>query len=204
MIARCVVADDHPALVAVVSDVLRSAELEIVGTAADGLHVLELVREDPPDVAVVDFRMPRLSGVELLERLHGAAPDMVVLVYTADADEPVVRSIIEAGAAGIVLKSSPIPDLVRAVHTLLDGGTYLDPSLAGFALGPSSTAPALTEREVAVLSLLATGLSHDEIGKRLSITGETVRTHVRKASSRLGATTRTQAVATALRHGLIS
>ena len=203
MIARCVVADDHPALVAVVSDVLRSAELEIVGTAADGLHVLELVHEDPPDVAVVDFRMPRLSGVELLERLQAAAPDLVVLVYTADADETVVRTIIAAGAAGVVLKSSPIPDLVRAVYTLLDGGTYLDPSLAPFALG-SSVAPVLTERETAVLSLLATGLSHDEIGKRLSITGETVRTHVRKASARLGATTRTQAVATALRHGLIS
>jgi DNA-binding NarL/FixJ family response regulator len=87
---------------------------------------------------------------------------------------------------------------------VLDGGTYLDPSLASFAFAPAPAAPALTEREAAVLSLLATGLSHDEIGAQLSITGETVRTHVRKASLRLGATTRTQAVATALRHGLIS
>ena len=204
MIARCVVADDHPALVAVVSDVLRAAGLDVVGTAADGLHVLELVRDDPPDVAVVDFRMPRLCGVELLERLQAAAPDVAVLVYTADLDEAVVRTILSAGAAGVVLKSSPIPDLVRAVSTVLDGGTYLDPSLASFAFAPAPAAPALTDREAAVLSLLATGLSHDEIGARLSITGETVRTHVRKASSRLGATTRTQAVATALRHGLIS
>jgi DNA-binding NarL/FixJ family response regulator len=136
--------------------------------------------------------------------LKEEVPDTKVVVYTADADDVVVRDSLEAGAAGIVLKEAPLADLLRALETIISGRSYIDPGLARIN-GPHGTARnrPLTAREIDVLRLLAEGLSHEEIGSRLSISPETVRTHVRKASDRLGAATRTQAVAMALRSGII-
>lgn len=202
MNVTCLVADDHPALVQAVVDYLRAVNVDVVATAADGERAVALAIETTPDVALVDFRMPRLSGTELLERLRDAAPETRVVVYTADADEAVVRGSLGAGASGVLLKEAPLADLLRALTSVVAGSTYLDPALAALGLGDG--APVLTEREEAVLSMLAEGLSHDQIGARLSISGETVRSHVRKACDRLGATTRTEAVAKALRMGLIA
>lgn len=204
MSVRCLIADDHPALVQAIADFLADADVEVVGTAPDGARAVALAAETRPDVAVVDFRMPRLSGVELLVRLREAAPETRLVVYTADADESVVRGSLGAGAQAIVLKEAPLADLTRALAAVVDGSTYLDPALSAPGVGAVLRAPVLTERESAVLALLAEGLSHDQIGERLSISGETVRTHVRKASDRLGAATRTEAVAKALRLGLIA
>jgi DNA-binding NarL/FixJ family response regulator len=200
---RCLVADDHPALVQAVVDFLRAARVDVVATAADGDHAVTLASETRPDVALLDFRMPRLAGVELLLKLRDVSPETRLVVYTADADEGVVRDALGAGANAIVLKESPLADLLRALTTVVEGSTYVDPALAALGIGEPGT-PTLTERESAVLALLAEGLSHDEIGSRLSISGETVRTHVRKACDRLGAATRTEAVAKALRQGLIA
>jgi two-component system nitrate/nitrite response regulator NarL len=204
MSARCVVADDHPALLQAVSEFLESAGYEVVGSAPDGFRTVALAEETSPDAAVVDFRMPRLPGADLIAKLREVAPTTHVVVYTAEADEAVVRAALGAGASAILLKESPLPDLLRALQTALAGSTYVDPVLAGFAVGTDDERPALTVRERQVLALLAEGLSHEEIGAQLSIGAETVRTHVRKACDRLGATTRTQAVAKALRLGLLS
>jgi DNA-binding NarL/FixJ family response regulator len=201
---RCLVADDHPALLSAVVDYLESEDVTLVATAADGLQAVALAEREQPDVAVVDFRMPRLAGIELLTRLRDVAPNTRVVVYTAEADETLVRGAIGAGAAGVLLKESPLADLGRALAAASAGSTYLDPAVAGFGVGRASEEPVLTTRERQVLVLLAEGLTHEQIGARLSISAETVRTHVRKASDRLGAATRTQAVATALRLGLIS
>jgi DNA-binding NarL/FixJ family response regulator len=201
--ARCLVADDHPALLQAVSEFLEAAGFELVGSAPDGVRAIALARETNPDVAVVDFRMPRLAGVELVAQLRDAAPDTRIVVYTAEADEAVVRGALGAGAAAILLKEAPLADLTRALEAVLAGSTYLDPGLAAFAVAADVTRPILTERESQVLALLAEGLSHEQIGARLSISSETVRTHVRKACDRLGASTRTQAVAKALRLGLM-
>ena len=204
MTLRCLVADDHPALVQAISDFLASSDVDVVGTAPDGERAVALATETRPEVAIVDFRMPRLSGVELLGLLREVSPETRLVVYTADADEGLVRGALGAGAGGVVLKEAPLADLLRARVTVAGGSTYLDPALAEFAVGAEVGRPMLTDREVSVLSLLAEGMSHDQIGEQLSISGETVRTHVRKASDRLGATTRTEAVAKALRLGLIS
>lgn len=204
MSTRCLVADDHPALLSAVVDYLEAEDVTLVATAADGLQAVALAEREQPDVAVVDFRMPRLAGLELLARLRDVAPTMRVVVYTAEADENLVRGAIGAGASGVLLKESPLADLSRALAAASAGSTYLDPAVAGFGVGRATENPVLTTREREVLTLLAEGLTHEEIGARLSISAETVRTHVRKASDRLGAATRTQAVATALRLGLIS
>ena len=204
MSVRCLVADDHPALLQAVCDYLQANALIIVGTAPDGDRALELVGKTRPDVALVDFRMPRLSGVELIARLLDTSPETKIVVYTADADEALVRGALGAGASAVLLKESPLDDLVRAVETALAGATYIDPAIAPLGLDAAVGTPVLTERECSVLTLLAEGMSHDEIGAQLSISGETVRTHVRKASKRLGGATRTETVAKALRLGLIS
>jgi DNA-binding NarL/FixJ family response regulator len=199
---RCLVADDHPALVAAVSDFLTNEGFEIVGQARDGLTAVASARETLPDVALVDYRMPHLEGAQLLEELHEAAPEMLIAVYTADSDQSIVNVVFEAGAHALILKDAPLSDLGHALEAICSGRRYIDPALARAALTASNSKPALTPREAEVLAHVADGLSHDEIGRRLSISPETVRTHVRKACERLNARTRTHAVATALRRGL--
>lgn len=197
---RCLLADDHPALVAAVGPYLADNGFTVVGPAADGRRALALAAEERPELALVDFRMPRLGGLDLVRALREAAPETRVVVYTADADQALARDALEAGAAALVLKEAPLSDIVRALETVLAGRSYLDPALGG----ASERALKLTQRELDVLELLSEGLQHEEIGRRLGISSETVRTHLRKASDRLGAATRTQAVATALRLGLIA
>jgi DNA-binding NarL/FixJ family response regulator len=197
---RCLLADDHPALTSAVSAYLAESGFEIVGPAVDGRGAVELVAAEHPDLALVDYRMPRLAGPELVAAVKEASPETLIAVYTADADANLAEAVFEAGAVALILKASPLADLVRALNAVLAGNSYLDPSLHRLTL-PASR---LTERELDVLRLLAEGFPHEQIGKTLGISSETVRTHLRKASDRLGASTRTQAVATALRMGLIT
>ena len=199
---RCLVADDHPALVAAVSDFLEKNGFEVVGQARDGLAAVAGVQETQPDIALIDYRMPHLEGAELLIKLKAEAPEMLIAVYTADTDQSIVAVVFEAGADALILKDAPMADLVYALESIRSGRRYVDPALARAALGTGQKR-ALTPREAEVLGHVADGLSHDEIGRRLSISPETVRTHVRKACERLNARTRTHAVATALRLGLL-
>jgi len=197
---RCLVADDHPALLVAVSAFLGENGFEVVGPCSDGRRAVTLAAETTPELALVDLRMPRLSGIELIHALHDASPKTLVAVYTADADERIARDVLDAGAVALILKEAPLADLIRALEAALAGNSYLDPALTK----RPKPGGKLTQRELDVLGLLAEGLKHEEIGRRLGISSETVRTHLRKASDRLGAATRTQAVATALRRGLIA
>jgi DNA-binding NarL/FixJ family response regulator len=199
----CVVADDHPALLGAVVSYLVASGFDVIGTAQDGAQACSVIQELQPDVALVDLRMPRVSGNALVARLRQESPRVRLLVYTADAEEKDVTAILSAGASGIVLKEAPMIDLIRALNSALEGRAYVDPGLATAATTTPGRSRALTAREVDVLALLAEGLSYEQIGVRLSISGETVRTHVRKATDRLGAGTTTEAVATALRKRLI-
>ena len=196
---RCLIADDHPALTSAVSAYLADNGFEIVGPAPDGRRAVALAESEKPDVALVDYRMPRLAGLELIAEILRVSPETRVCVYTADGDEKLAKDVLAAGATALVLKEAPLADLVRALESALRGGSYLDP-----AVSRTKRSGNLTQRELDVLGLLAEGLQHEEIGRRLGISSETVRTHLRKACDRLGAATRTQAVATALRMGLIA
>ena len=197
---RCLLADDHPALRVAVASFLSENGFEIVGPVSDGRRAVALAAETKPELALVDFRMPRLAGIDLIHALHEVSPETHIAVYTADADERIARDVLDAGAVALILKEAPLADLVRALEAALTGNSYLDPALAK----TPKPGGKLTQRELEVLGLLAEGLQHEEIGRRLGISSETVRTHLRKASDRLGAATRTQAVATALRLGLIA
>lgn len=202
----CLVADDHPAMLAAMGDILERNGVEVVARCADGADALARIGELRPRIALVDVQMPRLSGIEVAARAAEVAPDTSVVLYTAFGDRALLSEALDAGARGFVLKEAPLSDLVRAVRRVADGETYVDPVLAGILVGSQMTAriPQLTQREREVLRLLADGLANEEIGKRLFISPETVRTHVRKAMAKLEADTRTQAVATALRQSLIS
>jgi len=202
----CVVADDHPAVLEAVAEFLAQSGIEVVARARDGEEALERIEQRKPQVALVDVRMPKLGGIELTRRAKRSAPETAVLLYTGYGDRALLTEALDAGVAGFIQKEAPMDDLVRAVQSVASGGTYVDPVLAG-TLATSSVGkkvPQLTQRERDVLRLLADGLSNEEIGKRLFISAETVRTHVRKAMSKLDADTRTQAVARALREQLIA
>jgi DNA-binding NarL/FixJ family response regulator len=201
----CVIADDHPAMLEAVTDVLESAGVKVLARARDGDETMRRIEADHPDVALVDLRMPRVSGIEVARRAGRSAPETAVILYTAYGDRALLTEAIDAGARGFVLKEAPLVDLVRAVEIVGRGGTYVDPVLAGIlASSHAASVPALTQRERDVLRLLADGHSNEEIGKRLFISAETVRTHVRKAMAKLEAETRTEAVAKALRQSLIA
>ncbi len=201
-----VVADDHPALLASVCDVLIESGIEVVGRATNGPEALAKIETRRPAVALVDIRMPGLSGIDVAERAQRSAAETAVVLYTGYGDQALLADALDAGVRGFVLKDAPLQDLVRAVEVVARGGTYVDPVLAG-ALAMArlnKDIPELTQREREVLRLLAEGLSNEDIGKRLFISPETVRTHIRKAMGKLDADTRTEAVATALRQSLIS
>ena len=193
-------------MVEAVCDVLEAAGVEIAGRARDGDEALAKIEARQPGVALVDLRMPRLGGIEVTKRAARSSPDTAVILYTAYGERALLTEAMDAGARGFVLKEAPLADLVRAVELVADGGTYVDPVLAGVFARTEVTSklPALTQREREVLRLLADGNSNEEIGKALFISPETVRTHVRKAMDKLDADTRTQAVAKALRQSLIA
>jgi len=202
---RAVVADDHPAVLRSVCDVLIAAGVDVVGRASNGEDAAAKIEATRPSVAVVDVRMPRLTGIEISARTSRTAPETAVILYTAYGDRALLIEALDAGVRGFVLKEAPLQDLTRAVDMVAGGAVYVDPVLAGvLASAESERIPQLTKREREVLRLLADGLTNEEIGKRLFLSPETVRTHVQKAMRRLEADTRTQAVALALRQSLIS
>ena len=202
----CLIADDHPAVVEAVADVLTENGIEVAGRARDGREAIERIEETKPQVALLDLRMPSLSGIEVARLLSRSAPETAVILYTAFGDRALLIEAMDAGARGFVLKEAPLAEVVRAVELVAAGRTYVDPVLAGVLSSSAATEKMskLTQRERDVLRLLADGLSNEEIGKALFISPETVRTHVRKAMAKLDADTRTQAVATALRQSLIA
>ena len=202
----CVVADDHPAVLEAVAEFLVQGGIEVVARARDGEEALEKIDQRKPRVALVDVRMPKVGGIELTRRAQRSTPETSILLYTGYGDRALLTEALDAGVRGFVLKEAPMDDLLRAIQSVATGGTYVDPVLAGTLAASSigNKLPELTQRERDVLRLLADGLANEEIGKRLFISAETVRTHVRKAMDKLDADTRTQAVARALRDHLIA
>jgi DNA-binding NarL/FixJ family response regulator len=201
----CVVADDHPPIVDSLTRFLTAAGLTVVGSACDGEAALAAVEELHPDVLVADVRMPRVDGIELAARVAKSSPETGVLLYSGLGDAGLVSDALDAGARGFAVKDAPLDDLVRAVVVVADGGIYIDPVLGARLASPRQAAGrrALSDRERSVLRMLAEGDSYNEIGKKVFLSPDTVRSHAARAMTKLGCRTRTQAVAVALRDGLI-
>ncbi|HET7567766.1 MAG TPA: response regulator transcription factor [Gaiellaceae bacterium] len=202
----CVLADDHPAMLGALARILEGEGFEVVGRADDGETALALIVELQPAIALLDLRMPRLSGIEIARRAAGDAPGTAIVLYTGHGETSELTDALAAGVRGFLLKEAPLADLARALRRIAGGETYVDPVLAGGLVGArlSPAQPELTTREREVLGLLARGLANDAVGEQLGISAETVRTHLAKAMTKLGAATRTEAVAIALRRSIIS
>jgi len=201
----CLVADDHPPIVDAVSRYLAAAGYAVVATARDGEQALAAVRLHRPAVCVADLRMPGIGGLELARSAKSVSPETAVLLYSGFSDRGLVAEALDAGAKGFALKDSPLDDLTRAIDLIASGSVYIDPVLAAdLARSDPTAAKRLSGREREVLGLLAEGGSYGEIGAKLFLSPDTVRAHAHRAMTKLGAKTRTQAVAVALRDALIA
>ncbi|HMJ00163.1 MAG TPA: response regulator transcription factor [Gaiellaceae bacterium] len=203
----CIIADDHPAIIDAVSRYLEDVEdVEIVGRARDGDEALQLIEEHAPNVAVVDVRMPGVDGIDIARKLTAEGSETATILYTGHSDRALLLEALDAGARGFLVKEAPLDDLARAIRTICDGGTYVDPALAGLLAGQQAAErlPTVTKREREVLRLLAAGMRNEQVAVELSISPLTVRSHVKNAMEKLEADTRTEAVARAIRESLIA
>jgi DNA-binding NarL/FixJ family response regulator len=201
-----VVADDHPPILDCLERYLSAAGFMVLAAESDGARALEAVTKLRPVVCIADVRMPKLDGLELSRAIAKAVPETAVLLYSGVSDRGLVSDALDAGARGFALNDAPLEDLGRAVDTVASGGLYVDPVLAA-ALASNrrtDTRKALSEREREVLRMLAEGGSYAEIGSALYLSPDTIRAHAQRAMTKLGARTRTQAVAVALRGGLVA
>lgn len=210
---RVLLADDHAVVRQGIRRFLEEADdMEVVAEAGDGREALERVREYRPDVAVLDIRMPEMSGVEATRRIKERFPGVRVLILTAYDDDPYVFALLQAGADGYVLKTASGDELVRAVRTVYRGQSALSPEVATKVVRQSVTGrPAtaagqvepLTPRELDVLRLAARGLTNRAIGYELGISHRTVQGHLASIYGKLGVSSRTEAVTEAIRRGWI-
>jgi DNA-binding NarL/FixJ family response regulator len=211
-----VVADDHEVVRTGFAAMLRTQpDFNVLGTAGDGAEAVRVCRELRPDVVLMDIRMPGTDGIEATRQLTlGDQAPRVLILTTFDLDEYVFDAL-RAGASGFLLKDATAGQIYDAVRVIAAGDALLAPGvtrslISEFArfrppaavCAPSSLA-ALTPRETAVLRLVAEGLSNGEIAVRLTVTEDTVKTHVSRLLAKLGLRDRTQAVVTAYESGLI-
>jgi DNA-binding NarL/FixJ family response regulator len=215
---RVIIAEDHAVVREGTRQLLeREPDLEVVGEAANGAEAVALVERLRPDVAIMDISMPVMTGIEATQRIKASHPNTAVLILTAYDDDPYVFALLEAGAAGYLLKDVPSAEVVRAVRAVHAGEPVLHPAIARKVLsrfaGPpeqARTAPtghggeaALTDRELEVLRLAACGLSNAEISSRMFLSIRTVQVHLTHIFSKLGVGSRTEAVIVGLKGGLL-
>ena len=209
---RVLICDDQEVVCEGLQAILQGAPgIEVAGIARDGTQAVDAVERLRPDVVLMDLKMPGMNGVEATRILRDRFAEVRVLVLTTYDSEEWVLEAIRAGARGYLLKDTPRADLLRAIEGTATGKSHVDPEVAGKILQQAARAPAgepsavaatLTERERAVLGLLAHGLSNAEIAGRLFLSEGTVRNYVSTLLSKLGVNDRTQAAVLALRHGL--
>ena len=188
---------------------------EVVAECGDGRQALEELPALRPDVILMDIRMPRLDGIAATERLRDMADPVPVLVLTTFGEDEVLWAAIEAGAAGFVLKDSSAEELIAAVRAVAGGGAWFDAAVAPRVLdryrrlvAPAARDAArldlLTDREHAVLRLMARGATNAEIAARLSVAQATVKTHVGSIFAKLDVRDRAAAIVFAYDHGVVS
>ncbi|MCG7287911.1 response regulator transcription factor [Cellulomonas sp. ACRRI] len=202
---RVLVADDHPVVRSGLVGMLTvEPDVEVVGEAADGAAAVEAARALRPDLVLMDLRMPVLDGAAATARIVAELPGVRVLVLTTyETDADILRAV-EAGATGYLLKDTPRDQLVAGVRGAARGESALSPSVASRLVQQMrGEAERLTPRELEVLAGVARGLSNAAIGRELSITEATVKTHLLRSFAKLDVDDRTRAVTVAMQRGLL-
>jgi two-component system, NarL family, response regulator LiaR len=208
---RVVIADDHSLVRQGLRRYLEMADgIEVVGEASTGGEAVDLVERERPDIALMDIRMPEMDGLEAARTISARYPEIGIVMLTAYDDRHFVVEAVRAGARGYVLKARDAEHLTQTVRLVAGGNMVIDPQLVvvladelNVAKHRERNAQSLTEREVEILQLLAFGHTNRDIGEKLFISPDTVKTHLEHIYQKLGATDRTAAVAEALRRRLI-
>jgi DNA-binding NarL/FixJ family response regulator len=209
---KVLLADDH-ALVREGTRRLLEAEpdIRVVAEAGDGIEAVLQAEQTRPDVVIMDIAMPGMSGIEATRQIKSQLPQVAVLALTAYDDEQYVLALLDAGAAGFLLKDVRGEELASAVRAVHRGESVLQPRIAQRALlraisrrTPTPSPPPLSEREMEVLREAARGLPNKDIARRLNLSVRTIHTHLGNAFNKLGVGSRTEAVLLALRRGWIS
>jgi DNA-binding NarL/FixJ family response regulator len=210
-VIRVLIADDQRAVREGLAMLVGlTDDIQVIGTAANGVEAVALATELQPDVVLMDLRMPEMEGAEATRRIRTALPDTHVLVLTTYADDDSLFPALQAGAHGYLTKDASAEEIERATRAVADGHTHLDPAIQQRLVaavltttGPASALPdELTSREIEVLKLIAAGLSNTEIAAALVVSAATVKTHINHIFQKTGARDRAQAVRYAYQHGI--
>jgi NarL family two-component system response regulator LiaR len=213
---RIILADDHAVVRQGTAELLRrETNLDVIAEAENGLQALELTQELQPDIVIMDVRMPELSGIEATKSILETVPGVRILALTAHEDDQYLFSLLQAGASGYLLKTAPVSELVKAIHQVHEGLSYIDPSIVHKLVERFSErkrdstdldedahiSDPLTARELEVLQLLARGLNNRAIADTLVISERTVQAHLTSIFSKMHVSSRLEAVMTAIRLG---
>ena len=211
MAVKIMIADDHSMIREGLKNLLElDGDIQVISEAVDGEDCLDKLQVVKPDVLLLDINMPKKNGLEVLKSLKSKRSKLKVLVLTVHNEIEYLMKAVDIGVNGYVLKDSESAELKKAIFTVAEGETYIQPSLIP-ALNAkmietnkdAEKIKSLTKRELDVLKLLAVGMFNKEVGKRLEISERTVKNHVSKIFKKLGVTDRTQAAVFAIRNNLV-
>ncbi|MEO0599052.1 MAG: response regulator transcription factor, partial [Chloroflexota bacterium] len=204
---RVVLADDHKIVRQGTKLYLESMGINVVGEATNGNQAVEMARTLHPDVVVMDIHMPELTGIEATRRIRHDTDDVRVLVLTAYDNPAYIHALLDAGADGFVLKTAELSELLKALQEVAMGKQAFkteDLERAAQHSNSSEIVEGLTDREIDVLKRAINGLTNKQIGHHLFISDRTVQGHLQNVYQKLGVNSRTEAVSTALKYGIIT
>ena len=201
---RLLAADDHPMLREGLAAVLSAqSDMVLVGEAHNGDEAVEAFRRLRPDVTLMDLQMPEMGGVEAISKIRHEDPKARIIVLTTYSGDVQAMRAMKAGAAGYLLKSSMRKELLEAIRAVHAGRRYLPPEIAN-AIALHAVDDTLSEREIATLRLVAEGKANKQIARELSLSEDTVKTHLKNVFTKLDVDDRTHAVTVAVRRGILT
>lgn len=210
---KVLICDDQEIVCEGLQRILESdAEIRVTGIARNGVEALEQIEKEKPDLVLLDLKMPVMNGIITTRKIRELSADIRILILTTFDDDEWLFDAIRSGASGYLLKDRPRSELIAAIKGTVQGGSYLDPAVAGKLMNTiAQSTPqrlptaelTLSDREVEILKLLVLGLSNANIAKRLFLSEGTVRNYTSAIFTKLNVSDRTQAVVVALRTGLV-
>ena len=203
---KVLLADDHPLIIAGIRRTLDHVDdMEVVGEARTGEELLQLVERRGPDIVLMDFKMPGMHGVEMIERIRASWPEVKIVVLSASDERPIIDAALNAGASAYVLKSAHTVDIASVLRQASSGAVFhapaSAPSRSGADQGP--VLPILTDRERSILSAVASGMTTSAISRDLWISEHTIKFHLTNIYRKLGVVNRAGAVRYALENGIV-
>jgi len=210
---RVLLAEDHAIMREGIREFIqRESDMEVVAEAGDGEEAVKLTEHYRPDVIVMDIRMPKLNGIEATKQIKAKFPSTAILILTAFDSDQYIFALLEAGAAGYLLKGVRASELIDAIRAVYAGESVLHPVIAGRVIrrvvtpgaSDGKTVDPLSEREMEILKLAAKGISNKDIAEKLFLSPRTVQVHLGNIFNKLGVASRTEAVLYGLKRGWLS